>query len=96
MIFDIYHDGEFHMMDWWYGMFVPYTWLVNILTIGLFVTTSIVIAYYVHKDAIRRGIGNSEVWLIISLIFNVVGLLVYLLVRGSYDESQSNVKDKID
>ncbi len=92
MIFDSFHDGDFHMMDWWYSIFGPYLWLVMVLGISLYIIFSVTIAYYVHKDAIRRGIGNSEVWLIISLIFNVLGLLVYLLVRGNYEESHLNKK----
>lgn len=91
MIFDTFHDGDFHMMDWWFNIFGSYSWLVMALGISLYVIFSIVIAYYVHKDAIRRGIVNSEVWLIISLIFNVLGLLIYLLVRGNYEQKSKTM-----
>ncbi|MFW9948592.1 MAG: hypothetical protein ACFFKA_00530 [Candidatus Thorarchaeota archaeon] len=83
MYFDIY--GDYHMMDWWFSIFGPYSWLIMALGMGIYIALSIIIAYYVHKDAIRRGIANSEVWLIITLIFNVLGLLLYLLVRGNYN-----------
>lgn len=86
MIFNILLDEEFHMMDWWFSIFGPYSWLIMILGMTLYIVSSVLIAYYVHKDAIRRGIVNSEIWLIISLIFNVLGLLIYLMVRGNYDK----------
>ncbi|MFX0008743.1 MAG: hypothetical protein ACFE9R_00380 [Candidatus Hermodarchaeota archaeon] len=89
MIFDTFHDGDFHMMDWWYSIFGPYSWLVMGLGIILYIVISATIAYYVHKDAIRRRIANSEFWLVIGLIFNVLGLLIYLLVRGNYAQNQS-------
>ncbi|MFX1593950.1 MAG: PLDc N-terminal domain-containing protein [Promethearchaeota archaeon] len=94
MIFDTFHDGDFHMMDWLFSTFGPYSWLIMVLGISLYIIFSVTIAYYVHKDAIRRGIVNSEVWLIVVLIFNVIGLLLYLLVRGNYTKNQSKVRTK--
>ncbi len=88
MYFDIYE--EYHMMDWWFNIFGPFSWLIMALGMGIYIALSIVIAYYVHKDATRRGIVNSEVWLIITLIFNLLGLLLYLLVRGNYDKRYLN------
>ncbi|MFW9971361.1 MAG: hypothetical protein ACFFDF_14300 [Candidatus Odinarchaeota archaeon] len=85
-------DGDYHMMDWWFNLFGPYSWLFMVLGMGIYIALSILIAYYVHKDAIRRGIANSEVWLIIALIFNVLGLLLYLLVRGNYKTPRINDK----
>ncbi|MFX0175208.1 MAG: hypothetical protein ACFE85_03145 [Candidatus Hodarchaeota archaeon] len=87
-------DADFHMMDWLISIFGPYSWLIMVLGMGGYIITSVIIAYYVHKDAVRRGIVNSEIWLIMSLIFNVLGLLLYLLVRGNYQQSQSNIKVK--
>lgn len=94
MIFNILLDEEFHMMDWWFSIFGPYSWLIMIFGMTLYIVTSVLIAYYVHKDAIRRGIVNSEIWLIISLIFNVLGLLIYLMVRGNYDKSHLSENPK--
>ncbi|MFX1406119.1 MAG: hypothetical protein ACFFBW_04130 [Promethearchaeota archaeon] len=94
MIFDTFYDGDFHVMDWWFNLFGPYSWLIMALGMGFYIALSIIIAYYVHKDAIRRGIVNSEVWLIIALIFNVLGLLLYLLVRGNYSKRISSEKSK--
>jgi len=82
------------MMDWWFNIFGPFSWLMMVIGMGLYIITSVIIAYYVHRDAVRRGIMNSEVWLIIALIFNIFGLILYLIVRGNYEERQSseNVK----
>ncbi|MEJ2295815.1 MAG: hypothetical protein P8Y23_13750 [Candidatus Lokiarchaeota archaeon] len=85
MIFETY--GNYHMMDWLFNIFGPFAWLIMGLGVGIYIVISVTIAYYVHKDAIRRGIVNSEIWLIIALIFNVLGLLLYLLVRGNYDKT---------
>ncbi|MFO8017854.1 MAG: hypothetical protein R6U96_04410 [Promethearchaeia archaeon] len=86
------YDG-YHMMDWWFDVFGPYWWIFMVLGWAIIIATSIIIAYYVHKDALKRGIDNAEMWLIITLIFNVVGLLVYLLVRKNYKINQSREKE---
>lgn len=85
MIFDTV--GDYHMMDWWYNLFGPAWWIYMGLGIVIFFAIGIILAYYTHKDAIRRGIQNSEIWLFIVLIFNILGLLVYLLVRKNYQEN---------
>ena len=42
------------------------------------------IAKYMHKDAIKREIKNSEFWLIIGFFLGVFGLLLYIFVRKNY------------
>jgi len=74
------------MMDWWIYFFGPFWWIFMVLGWVIYFVVSIIIAYYVHKDAIRRGIINSEIWLIIALIFNVIGLILYLLARRNYSK----------
>ncbi len=87
MIFDEHmHDQEYHMMDWWFDVFGPTWWIFMGLWWILIISVAVIMAYYVHKDALRRKIPNPEVWLLIVLIFNVLGLLIYLLVRGNYRE----------
>ena len=44
------------------------------------------IAKYMHKDAIKREIKNSEFWLIIGFFLGVFGLLLYIFVRKNYEE----------
>ncbi len=89
MIFDENHHDGYDMMDWWIYIFGPFWWIFMLLWWIIYFTVSIIIAYYVHKDAIRRGIANSETWLIIAFILNVIGLILYLLVRHNYSESTS-------
>ncbi len=80
------HNDGFHMMDWWIYFFGPFWWIFMVLGWVIYFVVSIIIAYYVHKDAIRRGIINSEIWLIIAFIFNVIGLILYLLARRNYSK----------
>ena len=46
----------------------------------------LLIAKYMHKDAIKRDIKNSEFWLIIGFFLSVIGLLLYVFVRKNYEE----------
>ena len=89
MIFDSMHDGDSHMMDWWFNLFGPNAWIFMILGWVLYFVVGIIIAYYIHKDAVKRGIANPEVWILIALIFNVVALIVYFLTRKNYREKES-------
>ena len=77
---------EYHMMDWWFNIFGPFSWIFMILGTVTFLGLSIIIAYYLHKDALKRGIKNSELWLLIGLILNLLGLVIYLLVRNNYNQ----------
>ena len=52
----------------------------------ILVVVNFLIARYMHKDAIKRGIKNSEFWLLIGLILSAFGLLLYVLVRKNYEE----------
>jgi Trk-type K+ transport system membrane component len=47
---------------------------------------NLLIAKYMHKDAIKRDIKNSEFWLIIGFFLSVIGLLLYVFVRKNYEE----------
>ncbi len=89
MIFDMMDNDGYHMMDWWYQTFGPAWWLFMMGWMICIVGLSLIMAYFVHRDAIRRKIPNAEIWLIIVLIFNVIGLLLYLLVRGNYNQSET-------
>ncbi|MBY9003658.1 MAG: hypothetical protein KGD73_06775 [Candidatus Lokiarchaeota archaeon] len=77
---------ESHMMDWWLNVFGPYGWIFMIVGMVTYIGLSVLIAYYMHKDALRRGIKNSEFWLVIGLILNLLGLVIYLLVRNNYNQ----------
>ena len=84
---------EFHMMDWWINVFGPYGWIFMVVGTVMYVGFSVLIAYYLHKDALRRGIKNSEIWLLIGLVLNLLGLVLYLLVRNSYNQ-ETEIKSK--
>ena len=87
---------DIHMMDWWLNVFGPYGWIFMIVGTIIYIGLSVLIAYYLHKDALRRGVKNSEFWLLIGLILNVLGIVLYLLVRNSYNqETGFKSKEKI-
>ena len=84
------------MMDGWFNLFGIYGWIFMIVGMVTYIGLSLIIAYYLHKDALRRGIKNSEFWLVIGLILNLLGLVIYLLVRNSYNqETEFKSREKI-
>jgi Na+/melibiose symporter-like transporter len=50
------------------------------------IVVNLLIAKYMHKDAIKRDIKNSEFWLIMGFFLSVIGLLLYIFVRKNYEE----------
>ncbi len=56
--------------------------LFCVFFIALFVV-SILIAIWVYRDAERRGM-NGVLWLIVVLIAGIIGLIIYLVVRGDH------------
>jgi len=42
---------------------------------------SIYMVYWTYKDASRRGMDSPELWAIIVLFGNLVGFVLYLIVR---------------
>ena len=50
------------------------------------IVVNLLIAKYMHKDAIKRDIKNSEFWLIMGFFLSVIGLLLYVFVRKNYEE----------
>jgi hypothetical protein len=81
------------MMDGWFNLFGIYGWIFMIVGAVTYIGLSVLIAYYLHKDALRRDIKNSEFWLLIGLILNLLGLVIYLLVRNSYNQ-ETEFKNK--
>jgi len=75
------------------GLFGPFGWVFMAIGGLVYVILSLLIANYIHRDAIRRGIRNSEFWLIIGLIFNLFGLLLYRLVRSNYNLSEEQKRE---
>ncbi len=65
----------------------PFHWIFMAVGGIILIIINLLIAKYIHKDAIRRGIENSEFWLLIGFILGILGLLLYIFVRKNYDES---------
>ena len=66
--------------------FSPYHWIYMLVGGIVLFVVNLLIAKYMHKDAIKRKIQNSEFWLIIGFFLSVFGLLLYIFVRKNYEE----------
>jgi Trk-type K+ transport system membrane component len=64
----------------------PLHWVFMLVGGIIYFVVSLLIARYMHKDAIKRGIKNSEIWLLIGFFLNLIGLVLYLFVRKNYNE----------
>ena len=64
----------------------PYHWIYMLVGGVVLLIVNLLIAKYMHKDAIKRGIKNSEFWLIMGFFLSVIGLLLYVFVRKNYEE----------
>jgi len=60
--------------------------LVGGIVLVALIVVNLLIARYMHKDALKRGVKNSEFWLLIGFILGVLGLLLYVFVRKNYEE----------
>lgn len=67
------------------GVFGPFGWVIMLIGGIIYLVISVLIANYMHKDAIKRGI-NAEFWLALGLFLNAFGLMVYLIVRNNYKQ----------
>ena len=66
------------------GVFGPFGWIFMLIGGIVALVISVLIANYMHKDAIKRGI-NAEFWLVFGLFLNFFGLILYLIVRNNYN-----------
>jgi hypothetical protein len=42
---------------------------------------SIAIAFWIYRDAKERGITSAALWAILGFLFNILGLVIYLIAR---------------
>ncbi len=77
------HDWWDDMMSWgsypWMG-----AWMMGI-GVAVFLITSILFARYVYRDASRRHLTNADIWAVVTFFLNIVGLILYFLLRGGYN-----------
>ena len=64
----------------------PYHWIYMLVGGIVLLVVNLCIAKYIHKDALKREIKNSEFWLLMGFIFGPIGLLLYIFVRKNYEE----------
>ncbi len=55
--------------------------LVLLLPLMLFPLIGLLLCLWVYRDAQRRGM-DAVLWLIVVLVGNIIGLIVYLIVRN--------------
>ena len=68
---------------------IPLFYGLMALAAAIYLVVVLLIAKYMHKDAIKRGIKYSEFWLVMGFFLSVLGLLLYVVVRKNYDEKRS-------
>lgn len=61
-------------------------YLAVVIIVGLIaLAINIALMVYVYKDAEKRDMGGA-LWLIIVFLTNLLGCLIYLIVRGNHPE----------
>ena len=66
------------MRDVWFGVVL---WIIIAFIIIGAVILEIYICVWVYRDAKKRNM-DEVVWLIIVLIFGILGLIIYLIIRN--------------
>ena len=66
------------MRDVWFGVVF---WIIMIFIIAGAVILEIYICIWVYRDAKKRNM-DELIWLIIVLVFGILGLIIYLIVRN--------------
>ena len=66
--------------------FSPFHMIYMLVGGIVLIVVNLLIAKYMHKDAIKRDIKNSEFWLVMGFFLSVIGLLLYVFVRKNYEE----------
>lgn len=84
-----YDYDDMPMWEYWENNGVspiPIWAMALMMIIGGLVVIAIMVALlvFLKKEAGRRNINNVEIWVLIFLGLNVVGLIVYLIMRDIY------------
>ncbi|MEJ2251169.1 MAG: hypothetical protein P8Y97_16145 [Candidatus Lokiarchaeota archaeon] len=82
------YDDHYYMMNWIIAIFGPFWWIAMIIGMLSYAILSILICVFIYKNAVKRKIPNPEVWLLIGLIFNLIGLIIYLLIRSTHESKE--------
>jgi hypothetical protein len=88
----VYQYPYNYMMNWMLDTLGPFWWVWMAAMMGTYFSISIFLAYRVHRDAVRRGIRTPEFWMVFALLLNVVGYLLYILIRKNYALSPETQK----
>ncbi|WP_371806410.1 hypothetical protein [Candidatus Lokiarchaeum ossiferum] len=91
MITTMFQEGasDYHMMEGWFNTFGNLAWMMMIIGGILYFGLVVIFAYFIHKDAIIRGSKNPELWILLLIFLNIIGVLIYLVVRNNYSLSQN-------
>ena len=79
-----HHSGFSEFVDGIFALLFCAGCLGAIVMISLLpVIFTVLIAIWMYNDAKRRGDSNAVAWALLGLIFNVIALVLYLIVRNS-------------
>ncbi|GAB4313493.1 MAG: hypothetical protein Kow0069_14630 [Promethearchaeota archaeon] len=90
-LIDLFHEGDEHVMDADHFMDHWTAWppgsALMLVGIAAYALVTIWIAVFLYKDSLLRVHDNPGVWALLGLLFSVVALFVYLLVRNAPREA---------
>ena len=66
---------------YYYGFSVTYLMLSLIFIVIFALIIQIAISIWIYKDAKKRNM-EAAIWVLIVLLFSIVGVIIYLIVRG--------------
>ena len=79
-----HHSGFSEFIDGCFGLLFCSGCMGALILLSLLpMIFTVLIAIWMYNDARSRGDSNAIVWAILGLLFNLVGLLIYLVVRES-------------
>ncbi|MHA1888080.1 MAG: PLDc N-terminal domain-containing protein [Promethearchaeota archaeon] len=88
-------DNHGHMMDWWFDIFGIDAGLYMFLGMILMLSLGLIFAVFIYRDAIKRPHMNAELWMIIIILFNIVGIILYFLVRDTPSTNIYNTHNEV-
>ena len=81
----LFQDGTYAMTNMICCVYI-FTLLFSIVALAI----QLYMAYWVYKDAESKG-QNGVLWLLLVIVANIWGFIIYLVVRGSFDKESSHL-----
>ncbi len=78
------HDWMNNMMMGGGSMMMGGGFIMMIIPIAVLLISSILFSRFVYHDATHRHFSNADVWGFVAFFLNILGLILYILLRGGY------------